>query len=102
MIIGILGILDIAAGLILILGDFFAGNEFLFSLAILFLLKGLYSVGTAAAAGFFFDILGWIDLISSLFLLLLLWEWSLGIFFWVGVIMALKGLYSLIIAFVMH
>ncbi|MBI4181889.1 MAG: hypothetical protein HY520_02895 [Candidatus Aenigmarchaeota archaeon] len=102
MIIALFGILDIIAGGALLLGTILGlpGSEFLFWFTILFFLKGLYSVGTALAAGFFMDFMGYLDLLGALFLLLLYWGIAPGWVFWIGLLILIKGVYSFIIAFI--
>ena len=103
MIIAFLGVLDMIAGGVLMFGSSLTGSGYLLFLAILFFLKAIYSVLTALAGGFLFDVLGWLDLLSALFLLFLYWGFSFGgIFFWVGVLMLIKGIYSFVIAFIMN
>jgi len=61
-------ILDILAGLSFLFPDFF-GQEIIFWVAVLMLVKGLFSVGGSVMSGFFFDILGGIDLAAGIMLL---------------------------------
>lgn len=104
MIIAIFGILDLIAGGILMLGGSieWAGSEFLFYFMILFALKALYSIFAAIAAGFYFDVMGYLDLAASIFMLLLFWDIAFGFVFWIGLLILLKGIYSLIIGFISH
>ncbi len=98
----ILGILDLLAGIVIALSTVlsFSGNTIVFWLAVLFLLKGFYSLITAFASGFFLDFLGFLDIIGGGFLLLAHWDISFVFVLWLGVIMVLKGIYSMVIGFV--
>jgi hypothetical protein len=96
----ILGLLDIIAGGILALTALtgFEGNSILFWFAVIFLLKAIYSIGAAVAAGFFLDVLGYMDLVAAIFMFLIFWGFDLGfgIFLWFGLAMVIKGLYSFV------
>ncbi|MFH1445215.1 MAG: hypothetical protein ABIF08_01910 [Nanoarchaeota archaeon] len=96
MLLFILGIIDIFAGIVLALSGFvpLAGVSFILFIGILYLLKGTYSTGTAAANGFYFDLLGWFDLAAGLFFVLTFIGLNMGIFFFLGITVMLKGLYS--------
>lgn len=98
MILAILGLIDMVAGGMLIIGKTLGlqGSSLIFYFFVFFLVKGLYSVGTAFAAGFFMDLLGFIDLATAAFLLFSFWGLSLGFVFWVGILMVLKGMYSFV------
>ncbi|MBL7160791.1 MAG: hypothetical protein ISS93_03000 [Candidatus Aenigmarchaeota archaeon] len=102
MIIAILGILDMIAGIIIVFGGGLAGNTYLMYFTLIIFLKALYSIGTALAAGFPFDILGWVDLLAAIMLLLTFWGIPLGIFAWIGALIAIKGIYSFVIGFMAH
>jgi len=104
MIIAVLGILDMIAGGILMFSEWLdlAGSQILFYFTIILFLKALYSIGTAVGAGFYFDIMGWLDLVSSILLLLLYFGVSHGLFFWIGILILIKGIYSFVIAFIAH
>ena len=96
MIISLLGIIDIIAGILIGLGLVvdFTGNNIIFTLGIIMVIKGLYSTLTAMAGGFFFDVLGWIDLTSGIFLFILFFGMTFGFFFYLAIIIVLKGIYS--------
>jgi hypothetical protein len=85
MLLIILSLVDIAVGISLIFPNFLG-----FYLGIIVLIKGISSVVGAFASGFYFDIMGAIDLIAGILLLLsfnIPWFWLLPI---------IKGLFSLI------
>lgn len=98
----ILGILDLIVGVLLVVspGGGLAGNGIVFIFAIIVLLKGLYSVLAAAGAGFFLDVMGWLDLITGFFLLLANWGFAYGFFLYVGIIMVLKAFYSIVVGLI--
>lgn len=102
MIIAILGILDLIAGGILILGEALSlsGSSFLFWFMALFFLKAAYSILTAWGAGFYFDLLGYLDLVAAIFMLLLFWGIWFDVVFWIGILILIKGIYSFIIGFI--
>ncbi len=95
----ILGLIDIIAGIFLIL-NVSAGVAF--TLGIIMALKGLWSIIASAAAGFYFEFPGIFDFIGGIFLFLV----SQGVFFefflYIGLLLLLKGIYSLIISMISH
>jgi uncharacterized membrane protein HdeD (DUF308 family) len=85
MILVILGFFDIIVGLSLLFHNFLA-----FYIGIIILIKGVSSVIGSFAAKYFFDFMGFIDLIAGVILLLNLsipWFWILPM---------IKGIYSLV------
>jgi len=104
MIIAVLGILDIIAGGILLLGDVLslAGSSIVFWFMIIFFLKAAYSLITAFGAGFYFDLMGYLDLLGAIFMLLLFWGITFGFVFWIGILLVIVGLYSFVIGFISH
>ena len=96
MLIFILGILDMIAGglLWMSLGGGFTGSSTIMIFAIIFILKGIFSILSGAASGFYFDVLGVMDLITGFFLLLSIWGITFGFFFYLAIAMIIKGLYS--------
>ena len=67
------GVLDIIGGGIIALTSLmhFRGSEIVFFFAIVFLFKGIWSVLAGAASGFYFDVLGFIDLFAAALLFLI-------------------------------
>lgn len=98
----LLGIIDIVVGAFLASsGAFqFKGFGLIFILAIISILKGLYSVLAGMGAGFYMDIMGWLDLVGGLMLLLAFWGIHFYFFFYFGIFLILKGLYSAMMGFV--
>ena len=98
----VLGALDIIVGVLLGIatGNPFLGSGFIFAFGVIWVLKGLFSVLSSVASGFYFDVMGVMDLVTGLFLLLS----TNGIVFWfflhLGILMVLKGLYSFIIGWI--
>jgi len=92
----ILGILDIIIGAVLAFSPSVSlvASGFIMILGIIALLKSIFSIGTAAGAGFYLDILGWVDLIAALFLFMVYGGWAFGFFLYVGILMVIKGIYS--------
>ena len=92
----ILGILDIIIGGVLAVTPSIpvVASSVVMILGIIAVLKSIYSIGTAAGAGFFLDVLGWVDLIAGIFLFMAYGGWAFGFFLYVGIIMVIKGIYS--------
>lgn len=98
----VLGILDIIVGIVLLFGSGtpLTGNSITIFFAVLWFLKGLWSILTAVANGFFFDFLGVFDLIAGVFLFLSFMGIGLGRFFiYLAVLMILKGFWSILMGF---
>lgn len=88
-----LGILDVLVAAMI----FFGLLKSLFLIfGIIWFVKGLWSVGSAAAGGFMFDILGWLDIAAGASLLIVLAgiEWSGFVF--IAVLLFIKGVYSIL------
>lgn len=86
MILAILGLFDIIVGVSLALPNFLA-----FYIGIIILIKGIFSIAGSFAAKYFFDFMGFIDLVAGVILLLnfsIPWFWLLPM---------IKGIYSLIV-----
>lgn len=98
----VLGILDIIFGILLGISGMidFAGSFWVMVFGIVAILKGLYSLATAASSGFYFDVLGILDLLAGIFLLLTYGSIFFDFFVYFGIIMILKGLYSVGMGFV--
>ncbi|OGI12581.1 hypothetical protein A3K64_01605 [Candidatus Micrarchaeota archaeon RBG_16_36_9] len=86
LILALLGILDIIAGISLVLPNFIV-----LYIGIIFIFKGIFSIVGSFAAEYFFDIMGIIDLIAGI---MLLTHFSIP-FFWV--LLMIKGAYSIIV-----
>ena len=82
----ILGILDIIGGILLGVSGMpgSAGNAVFFWFGIIFLLKGAYSILAAAGSGFYFDLLGIMDLIAGIFMFLVAWGVVLDFFLYMA------------------
>ena len=91
MLLLVLGLLDILAAITIVLGSigWIGESTFLFYLAVFMLLKGLWSVLTSAAASFFFDFMGIIDIIGAIIMFLINWGMSTDIFLWIGILIFL-------------
>ena len=96
MILLILGLLDVVAGIALGLTRGFpmVNNPLLFYLGVFFILKGLYSLLAAAAAGYFVSVMSWFDLLAGVFHLWANTGAQYPFFLYLGVVMVIKGLYS--------
>ena len=98
MLLFVLGLLDIIIGgsLWWASGSSLAGATMVIILGIIWGLKGLWSILSAASAGFYFDILGVFDLVSGIFLTMSYIGFSFEVFFYMAILMIMKGLYSFI------
>jgi len=85
MLMALLGFLDILVGISLVFPNFLA-----FYLGLIVLIKGISSVVGSFAVGFFFDVMGFIDLAAGIILLL---GFSVP---WLWILPMIKGVYSLI------
>ncbi len=86
MILAVLGFLDILVGISLIFPNFLS-----FYLGILILIKGIFSIIGSFAVKYFFDFMGFIDLIAGI---MLLFSFSIP---WFWILPMIKGIYSLIV-----
>ena len=85
--------IDIIVGILLIIRPEFS---FLRILGLISLGKGVWSLFSCIAVGYFFDWMGMLDTLSGIALLLLHNGTSFGLFSILGLVMILKGLYSLV------
>ena len=86
-------ILDFLAAFFLVWA--FPGNVMMW-VSILLMLKGVYSITTSMANGFYADFLGGIDLIGGLFLIIINFGTDISFAWILGVIVAGKAIYTLI------
>lgn len=86
MFLAILGLVDIVAGIYLIVGINYLAKY----LGIFILLKAISSLIGSFATKFFFDFMGILDLIVGLSLI---FSWNIP---WIGILILIKGVYSLI------
>ncbi|RLJ01607.1 MAG: hypothetical protein DRP11_04115, partial [Candidatus Aenigmatarchaeota archaeon] len=91
------GVVDICVGIALS-GFLPIPRDTISLLAFLSILKGLYSILTSIGSGFYFDILGFLDLLGGFALLLLAQGLHHGIFVWIGALILLKGIISTVSA----
>lgn len=92
-----LGILDLIAGAALALSGFFplTAAGLILAIGIIVTIKGAISFLGAAGSGFYFDILGILDIISGIFLIMAFYGTAMGFFVWFGLAMILKALWSI-------
>jgi uncharacterized membrane protein HdeD (DUF308 family) len=86
MILALLGLLDILVGVSLLFPNFLA-----FYIGVIILLKGISSIVGSFAVKYFFDVMGFIDVIAGVILLL---NFSIP---WFWLLLMIKGIYSLIV-----
>lgn len=92
MVIGlILSIIDVVAGGVLLLGAPNFANYFAF----IFIAKGLFSLLSSFSMRYFFDWMGFIDVIVGIIFGLMSFGLFFGFYSIVGWIVLLKGMYSL-------
>lgn len=87
MLLWLFGLLDIVAGAGLLFVKS-APAGLVFWLGILVVIKGLASVGGSALGRYFFDWMGWIDIVAGIALLL---HWSVPL---IWLVLIAKGLWS--------
>ncbi len=97
MILTILGLVDVMLGGVLAASPYFTytGMAIVGTLAIIAAIKGVYSVLAGFAGGIFIDLMGWLDLIVAALLFLTTIGVQFQWFLWIGVFMAVKGVYSI-------
>jgi uncharacterized membrane protein HdeD (DUF308 family) len=86
MILALLGFLDVLCGICLLFP-----NPLCFYIGLIILIKGIFSIIGSFAAKYFFDFMGFIDVIAGVILLLnfsIPWFWLLPL---------IKGIYSLVV-----
>ena len=94
--VGIIGIIDIIAGIIV----YFSGSwelasvKYILAFALFYLCLGIWSLATNAFKKNFFDWRGVIDLVSSFCLASIYFGDIYSIFWLLGIIIALKGFWS--------
>jgi uncharacterized membrane protein HdeD (DUF308 family) len=96
MILIILGIFDIIMGVFLALSGPMKGIDIILWLGVIVLLKGIYSMLSNFASGFLLDLMGVLDLLCGIFLVMAFYGFYYHFFLYVGILMFLKGLYSVI------
>jgi hypothetical protein len=90
----ILAIIDIFSGVLTYFHPGFLVRPYLY-LAILCFIKGGWSFIAAVGSHFYFDILGFIDIIVGICLLLMYYNVTFPFSSTIGIIMILKGIWSL-------
>jgi hypothetical protein len=102
MFIIVFAVIDLILGVVLAASPYFdfTGNGIIFWLAVIGILKGLYSIIAALVGGFMYDVIGWFDLAGGI----LLWLTTMGLihpaFLYIGIAILLKGIYSLMIGLI--
>ena len=104
MIISLLGLVDIVAGIILILGGlpYFHGSSLVFGVAVLAIIKGAWSwlTNIASPTGLKLDPMGILDIITGLLLFLVMSGVFFSVFALIGVLAIIKGVYSFVVGLV--
>ena len=92
-----LSLLDVLAGLAIIYpGSFFFAEIILFYFALFQGGKGIWTVLTSFASGFYFELLGAIDVISGVALFAIYSGISFNLFWILGAVVLIKGAYGLL------
>ena len=94
----LIGLVDIFGGLLLVFNPVFLHN-LLFYFGVIILLKGLWSIVSSAVAHFYFDLFGWIDMVASVLLLIAYFDSPLSFAGFAGIVILLKGLWSILFVF---
>jgi hypothetical protein len=91
----VLGALDVVMGLMVLSPGSLSGRAYLLG-AGWCLVKGVWSILASAAVGYMYDWMGWLDVSVGVALWLISW----GVYGWafsvLGVLILLKGLYTLV------
>lgn len=92
----ILGILDVVVGILLwlVTGNPWVGSGIIAFFGVVWLIKGIWSFLSGAAEGFFFDVLGILDVLAAIFLGLSYFGIAFGFVVWIALLMVLKGIWS--------
>lgn len=93
MLIKLLGVLDIVVGLCILFTPTFS---FIQLIIYMILIKGVISIISNIASGFFFDFMGILDVLAGLSLFGLFNNWSFFLSPIIGIGMIIKGIISLI------
>ncbi len=93
MIVVILSILDVIGGSLLM---FQIGGTLAIVFGLFHFFKGIFSIASSLSVGYFFDWMGWVDLITGLGLFL--FSENVFVLSSFGIITLLKGVYSLVLA----
>jgi hypothetical protein len=102
MILAILGIVDLIGGAMLGLSGLipYVGSNFVSTIGIILILKGIISYLSGAAKGFFLDFMGILDIVAGAMLIITTWGFVVFFFPYFGILLALKGVYSVIIGLI--
>lgn len=97
MLLTILGLVDVALGIVLAASPYFnyTGMAVIGTLAVIALIKGVFSVLSAAAGGYYFSVESWLDIIVGVLLLTTTFGVHFSWFLWIGIFEAAKGVYSI-------
>lgn len=90
-----ISMLEVIAGA-LVYFHWFPWHPIFTYMSIFYLLKGIWSIVSSIASGFFYDWMGALDFITGIALMLIFYGTILDFFWIIGVAHILKGLYSLI------
>ena len=92
-----LAAMDVLAG-ISILSPWlpFFGSFFYFYLALFHIVKGGWSMLTAFGSGFYYDLAGFIDLLSGVAMFIIYFEIAYSFFWVIGAAVLLKGVWSFV------
>jgi hypothetical protein len=98
MILAVLGILDLIGGILLGISGFvpYTGSDFVSAIGVILILKGIISYLSGAAKGFYLDFMGVLDAIAGIMLVLAATGFVVFFFTYIGILLALKGIYSVI------
>ncbi len=104
MIISMLGLIDIMAGVILIIGGlpFFQGHGLVITLAAVLIIKGVFSwlSNLAAKDGLKIDPMGILDIFSGILLISIFSGFFLFFYAYFGVILVIIGVYSFVVGLI--
>lgn len=92
VLVAILAVVDVLAGVFILFNSPMFANY----LAFIFLLKGLFSLASSFSMHYFFDWMGFADVLAGICFAFISFGWFFGFFTTIGWLILLKGIYSFI------
>ncbi|MBI2547345.1 MAG: DUF308 domain-containing protein [Candidatus Aenigmarchaeota archaeon] len=92
----LLAILDVISGVLLLFSFVPFVYNILFYLGVIIIVKGAWTVFDSLHKNIYFDGLGWIDIMSGAVMLLLFFGWPISFGWLFGILILVKGLWSVL------
>jgi uncharacterized membrane protein HdeD (DUF308 family) len=93
----LLGLIEIFAGLLIFFRSFPIFEIFLW-LGLVYVLKGIWSMASSAAARYYYDWMGAVDLLVAASLLLIYAGYTSGFFLIIALLAIAKGIYTVVLS----